>query len=84
MVIRDKTEELRDRYRHPGFYPSQKVLVSPNDAGARIVRLTRRSKKQSAVDARQSIEDGMIDESVMSEILDVQMFGYFLQWKFVE
>jgi len=79
MAIEDKTEELRDRYRHPGFYPGRGVLIAPKDSDARIIRLTRRSKKQFAVNARQSIRDGMIEESVIFEILDVLMFEYFLQ-----
>jgi len=50
MATNTPREELRDRYRHPGFYPSREVTVAPWDDGARIVRLTRRSKKQCAAD----------------------------------
>jgi hypothetical protein len=53
-------EELRDQYRHPGFTPSRKVEVASWDEDARIICLTRRSKKQSAAAVRQFIAGGMI------------------------
>jgi hypothetical protein len=53
-----RTEQLRDQYRHPGFYPSRAVKIAPWDDGARIIRLTRRSKKRFAEAVRLFTEDG--------------------------
>lgn len=77
-------QELRDQYRHPGFYPSREVTVAQWDEGARVIRLTRRSKKRSAVDAVRSIRAGMIDGLEEYEISRVAIRVFFLNWKFVE
>jgi len=42
-----KRKYLRDSYRFPGFYPSVTVSGVFGDHRARVIRLTRRSKKQS-------------------------------------
>jgi hypothetical protein len=83
MRNEQRTEELRDRYRHSGFYPNRAVSVASWDAGARIIRLTRRSKKLNAVSAEWCIEDGTIDVGVESEISRVAMPESFLSLKFV-
>jgi hypothetical protein len=78
-----RTEELRDRYRHRGFYPSRTVSTASWDEGARVIRLTRRSKKLNAVDAQRCIKDGTIDVGGECEISRVEMPGFFLSLKFV-
>ena len=43
-----KPRHLRDSYRFAGFYPSVTVSGLFGDHCARVIRLSRRSKKQSA------------------------------------
>jgi transposase len=40
-----KTKRLRDSYRFPGFHPALTVVGLFGDPHARVIRLTRRSKK---------------------------------------
>lgn len=58
MRNEQQTEELRDRYRYTGFYPSRMVSIARWDDGARIIRLTRRSKKLDVARVAWSIEGG--------------------------
>lgn len=46
MHTRGLRKQLRDEYGYPGFYPSLYVEIAKWDADARVVRLTRRSKKR--------------------------------------
>ena len=55
MIERGVRRRLRDEYRHEGFYPSRYVEVASWDSGARIIRLSRRSKKRFAAFAASSI-----------------------------
>ena len=71
-------EELRDRYRHPGFSPSVKVEVAQWDEGARIIRLTRRSKKLFAAFVGQRNRAGTTEGCGELEICPVVMSGYSL------
>jgi len=71
-------EELKDQYRHLGFYPHRTVGIAAWDEDARIIRLTRRSKKQSAADVEQYLAAGMIDGVGEYEILGVEMREFFL------
>ena len=43
-----KRKHLRDSYRFPGLYPGVTVSGLFGDRHARVIRLTRRSKKRSA------------------------------------
>jgi transposase len=43
-----KTKRLRDSYRFPGFHPALNVVGLFGDHHARVIRLTRRSKKPCA------------------------------------
>jgi hypothetical protein len=43
-----KGKQLRDSYRFPGFYPGVMLSGVFGDRHARVIRLTRRSKKRSA------------------------------------
>ena len=45
----DIPRHLRDLYRFPGLVPMASVRSYPGDAGAIILPLRRRRKKQSAV-----------------------------------
>lgn len=75
MKILPRDEELRDRYRHAGFYPSRKVTVAPWDSAARVIRLRRRSKKLSAAGAVWSTEAGMTAGGGGYEISRVEMLA---------
>jgi hypothetical protein len=44
-----KKKRLRDSYRFPGFHPSLSVRGLFGDPRARVIALTRRSKKRHAV-----------------------------------
>jgi hypothetical protein len=84
MRNEQRTEELRDRYRHSGFYPSRAVEVARWDDGARVLRLTRRSKKLYVAAVELSIEDGTIGGDVECETLHVETRGSSLSWTCVE
>jgi hypothetical protein len=43
-----KTKRLRDSYRFPGFHPALTVRGLFGDPHARVISLTRRSKKRRA------------------------------------
>jgi hypothetical protein len=43
-----KTKRLRDSYRFPGFHPALTVTGLFGDPHARVIGLTRRSKKRRA------------------------------------
>ncbi len=47
--LRPSNQELRDAYRFTGFVPMRTVHGIFGDPEARVVTLTRRQKKQSAV-----------------------------------
>jgi len=81
MEKAQRSEELRDQYRHLGFYPCRSVEVAGWDEGARIIRLTRRSKKRFVVGAGRRIVAGMIEDVEECEILGAAMRGYFLSLK---
>ena len=78
MEIEQRTEELRDSYRYPGFYPSRKVYIARWDEGARVMLLTRREKKQSVMYVGRYIEAGMIGGVVEYETYPAAMREYSL------
>jgi len=48
MAKSTKTKRLRDSYRFPGFHPALTVVGLFGDPHARVIQLTRRSKKPCA------------------------------------
>ncbi len=67
MSIREVRRRLRDEYGHRGFYPSRYVTVPQWDVDARIIELTRRSKKRSVGHAARPIKVGMTGEPTALE-----------------
>ncbi|MGH2397818.1 MAG: hypothetical protein ACRDFW_12740 [bacterium] len=63
--------ELRDAYRFPGFTPSRTIVGIFGDPHARIITLTRRAKKQSAVLVAERTVRGTIGKSGASAISPV-------------
>ena len=58
---------LRDIYSFPGFRAHAKLKPHPKDLDGRIVRLERRQKKQSALDAVGQYQAFETDELTWSE-----------------
>ncbi len=58
MSTREIRRRLRDEYRYPGLYPSRYVEVAKWDFGAKVIWLTRRSKKRDAALAEEFSEVG--------------------------
>jgi len=81
MKKNPNVEELRDQYRHRNFYPSQKIELVKWDDKARVITLSRRSKKHFAVDVIRNLKAGMTGERKEYEILDAEMPGYILSLK---
>jgi hypothetical protein len=54
-----KTKRLRDSYRFPGFHPALTVTGLFGDPHARVISLTRRSKKRRAEFVAGYKADGM-------------------------
>jgi hypothetical protein len=79
-----RAEELRDQYRHPGFYPSRVVKRASWDDGARIIQLTRRSKKRRAAGARRFTEAGTIGARGECETFLAATLASSSNWKSVE
>lgn len=77
-------QELRDRYRYPGFYPGRTVTVAPWDESARVIRLTRRSKKRNAVHVVLFVEAGTTGGYDGCETYRVAMRGFSWSWKSAE
>jgi len=67
-----KTKRLRDSYRFLGFHPALTVVGLFGDPYARVIRLTRRSKKAPAGYAAASNEDGTTANCAGSEIFPVE------------
>ena len=78
MKKQRELEELRDRYRHGNFYPSRNIDKANWDEDARIIQLSRRSKKQFVVSARKNIKDGTIEGIKETEISPAEMLAFFL------
>lgn len=84
MESAQRTGQLRDQYKYPGFYPSRAVAVAVWDDGARIIRLTRRSKKRFAAAARLSTEGGTTADYGECETSRVAMLESSSNWKSAE
>jgi len=63
---RPPKRELRDAYRFPGFVPRHLIRGIFGDPQARVVSLTRRAKKRSAVRVARRIAAGTIGGAVGS------------------
>jgi hypothetical protein len=63
-----KTKRLRDSYRFPGFHPALTVTGLFGDPHARVLGLTRRSKKRDAQFVVGSEVGGMITNCAGSGI----------------
>lgn len=72
MRVREIRKRLRDEYGQAGFYPSRYVAVAPWDLDARIIRLTRRSKKRYVAVAGQFSAVGMTARRIVRETCRVQ------------
>ena len=68
-----KTKRLRDCYRFPGFHPALTVVGLFGDPYARVIRLTRRSKKPCAGHVVAYNGGGTIANCVGSEISPVEV-----------
>lgn len=88
MPRRAKKKRLSDSYRFPFFKPSVTVSGLFGDSHARVIRLSRRSKKQSAAPADWSAAGGTIADqntfvtcravglgSILSSICTVRIAG---------
>ena len=84
MKKRDQNQELRDRYRYPGLHPSRTVPVAAWDEGARIIRLTRRSKKRNAADVGLFGMAGTIAAADGYETCRVVTHAFYWSWKSAE
>ena len=83
MITRAIRKQLNDEYRYSGFYPNRYLEVAKWDSDARIIRLTRRSKKLYAEPAGKFIGAGMIERHIEPGICRVQPLGSFLSSRFV-
>jgi hypothetical protein len=76
-----KTKRLRDSYRFPGFHPALIVVGLFGDPHARVIRLTRRSKKNhvrgvrspTAGVVRQQIAPGPLPSGGMRIYLEIDI-----------
>lgn len=83
MTKSDTRRRLRDEYKYPGFYPSRYVEIPKWASDGRVIRLTRRSKKLSAVNTAQFAQAGMIARSATCEIFLVPGCGFTLDSRVV-
>src|SRR5215471_4239412 len=72
MPKSSKAKRLRDSYRFPGFHPALTVVGLFGDPHARVIRLTRRSKKAHAEYAAASNGDGTTANCDGFEIFPVE------------
>ena len=84
MKKRINRQRLRDEYRHEGFYPNRYVDIASWDSGARIIQLSRRSKKRYAVFVVPCTEDGTTGKTVEQEICHAERLGSSLNLNFDE
>jgi len=73
-----KTKRLRDSYRFPGFHPAFTVGGLFGDAYARVIQLTRRSKKRRAAFVAGCRAGGMMPNRAVSEISLLEVPASFL------
>jgi len=68
-----KKKYLRDSYRFPGFHPGVTVSGVFGDRHARVIRLTRRSKKQRADRVAERAEDRAGARAPRAPRLDIEV-----------
>jgi hypothetical protein len=73
---------LWDTYRFPGFAPSSTVIGVFGDPAARVITLSRRSKKRAARHAVASITDGTTARCGASAISPAATGASIWTWKF--
>jgi len=76
MSTREIRRRLRDEYCYPGFYPGRYVEVAKWDPGARVIGLTRRSKKRDAALVEELIEVGTTGRFIGQETCRAEKFAY--------
>ena len=76
MITREIRRRLRDQYRYPGFYPGRYVEVAKWDPGARILSLTRRSKKLDAAPVEELSKVGTTVRSIEQETCRAEKSAY--------
>jgi hypothetical protein len=80
--MRKKT--LSDSYRFPGFTPQRTVVGIFGDSYARVIRLTRRGKKQFVASAARFIGPFMIIRSSESVIFLMAMPASIWNYRYEE
>ena len=76
MPIRCRKRRLWDLYRFPGFQPSSTVTGIFGDPGARVIALTRRSKKHAAERVGYRTARGTIARRAAFAICRVAIAGF--------
>lgn len=71
-----KQKQLRDGYRFPGFTPSLSVSGLFGDPKARVITLTRRSKKRPVASAGACNAAGTTESDGSCAILPAAMRGF--------
>ena len=71
-------QTLRDIYSYPGFRARARLKLHPKDPEGRIVRLERRQKKQSALDAVGRYQAFEIEELTWYETWMPELTAYTL------
>jgi hypothetical protein len=77
-----KVRRLADAYRFPGFRTLQTVHGIFGDAHARLIRLVRRGKKQSAGPVGRRIGVGTTAGNVVREICRVGITAFTWNWRY--
>ena len=78
MPKQPKIKRLRDSYRFPNFSPALTVTGVFGDPRARLIQLTRRSKKRSAVYVKRLNAVGTIAARDAPATFPVAAFGFTL------
>ena len=79
-----KKKTLRDSYRFPGFTPQRTVIGIFGDSYARVIRLTRRGKKQFVASVARFIGPSMIIRSSGSVIFPLAMPASIWNYRYDE
>jgi hypothetical protein len=74
----------RDEYRYAGFYPNRYVEEAKWDHDARVIRLTRRSKKRNAESVAEFNEVGTTARDTEYETCHAPVFESFWSLNFAE
>jgi hypothetical protein len=80
MLKSSQKKTLYDAYRFPGFTPVRELRGIFGDRWARVIRLNRRSKKQSAAPAGRNIAAGTTSDPARSAICRAATIGFISRW----